>query len=86
MSSDKVTRSLRLTPDLNKRLLALCEHIGTNPNAYLISEVGKCISRDELTFISQKNNSEMYEQILPAMAEFQQKLIETLSDEKEGEG
>lgn len=46
----RIGRTIRLTPEVNDRLIVLCEHLGTNPNAYLVSEIGKAISRDELSF------------------------------------
>lgn len=44
----RIGRTVRLTPDINSRLLVLCEHLGTNPNAYLVTEIGKAVSRDEI--------------------------------------
>lgn len=50
MSSDlKKTRTIRLDSDIDDRLVGLCKHIGTNPNAYLIAEIGKAVSRDEIS-------------------------------------
>lgn len=46
----KVGRTVRLSPDINQRLVALCAHLGVNPNAYLIGEIGKAVARDELTY------------------------------------
>ena len=71
MERDKITRTVRLTPDINQRLIELCEHIGTNPNAYLISEIGKAISRDEVAFRSQKNSADLYSLMIPLMKEAQ---------------
>lgn len=48
---EKISRSLKLDVHLNERLVKLCEHLGVNPNAYLLNEVGKAISRDELAFV-----------------------------------
>lgn len=67
MSQDKITRTVRLTPDINQRLIDLCDHIGTNPNAYLIAEIGKCISRDELTFRATKNNADLHSLLMPIL-------------------
>lgn len=60
MERDKITRTVRLTPEVNQRLVELCEHLGTNPNAYLISEIGKAVSRDEIAFRAQKNQAEIF--------------------------
>ena len=53
---EKVSRSLKLEPDINDRLLAVCRHLGVNPNAYLVSEIGKSISRDEFAFVVANNS------------------------------
>lgn len=53
---EKVSRSLKLDVQLNDRLVKLCEHLGVNPNAYLLNEVGKAISRDELAFVVANNS------------------------------
>ena len=50
MSESKVGRTVRLEPDVNARLIALCEHLGVNVNAYLVGEIGKAISRDEVSY------------------------------------
>lgn len=63
----KYTRTIRLTTDVNDRLIALCEHLGTNPNSYLVNEIGKAISRDELAFKAQKNTNAMMDSFLPMM-------------------
>ena len=46
----KRPRSLSLSPDVEDKLLKLCEQLGVNPHAYLVNEVGKCINRDYLQF------------------------------------
>ena len=55
---DKVSRTVKLNEDLNQRLLDLCDHLGVNPNAYLLNEIGKCISRDEVSYLSTKNTND----------------------------
>lgn len=60
MSTGKHTRSVRLTQDVNDRLQALCDHLGVNVNAYLIGEIGKAVSRDEMVFKAQQNQAEMF--------------------------
>jgi len=57
----KASRTVRLTQDLNNRLVALCTHLGTNPNSYLVSEIGKCISRDEIAFSVKKTHDQASE-------------------------
>ena len=63
----KITKTIRLNHDVYQRLVALCDHLGTNPNAYLISEIGKCISRDELTFNVNKHSSDVYSSLMPML-------------------
>ena len=36
--------------------MAVCRHLGVNPNAYLINEIGKAISRDEVAFVVANNS------------------------------
>lgn len=46
----KIGRTVRLVPDVNARLMALCAYLGVNPNAYIVAEIGKAIARDEVSF------------------------------------
>ena len=48
--SEKIGRTVRLESNVNERLIALCDHLGVNVNAYLVGEIGKAISRDEVSF------------------------------------
>lgn len=41
----KVTRSVRLDPDLDDELLFVCKRLGVNVNAFLIQAVGECITK-----------------------------------------
>lgn len=50
MQSEKITKTVRLTPEINNRLVELCDHLGVNVNAYLICKIGEAISRDEVAF------------------------------------
>lgn len=43
----KVNKSVSLNPDVYERLLAVCELLGVNVNAYLVNAVGQQIFRDE---------------------------------------
>jgi hypothetical protein len=53
-------RTVRLTTSINTRLIALCEHLGVTPNAYLVQAIGKAITQDEMHFkIGQTNDSLM---------------------------
>lgn len=51
-SVKKKGRTIRLTPDVDSRLVALCVHLGVNPNAYMLAEVGKAVARDEVSYAS----------------------------------
>jgi hypothetical protein len=70
--SDKLkkSRTVRLTPELDSRLLALCDHLGTNPNAYLVTEIGKAISRDEVAFKAVQGSSDTQAQMLALVQGF----------------
>ena len=59
MSESKVGRTVRLEPDMNERLVALCEHLGVNVNAYLVGEIGKAVSRDEVAYKASQHTSDM---------------------------
>lgn len=65
MSEDfRVGRTIRLSSSINQRLVDLCEHLGTNPNSYLVNEIGKAISRDELAFRSHQSQAEFFGRLL----------------------
>jgi predicted DNA-binding protein len=66
---DKVSRSLKLEADINDRLIKLCEHLGVNPNAYLLNEVGKAISRDEITLVASNNTRDMVSGVMSMFGE-----------------
>jgi len=56
MASDsKITRTIRLTPDVDSRLIALCEHYGISIHNYLTNEIGKAVSRDEVALRSKQS-------------------------------
>jgi hypothetical protein len=52
---EKIGRTVKLNKSMNDRLVALCEHIGVNVNSYLLNEIGKSVSRDELAYLASKN-------------------------------
>jgi predicted DNA-binding protein len=41
----KITRSVRLDPELDEQLVLVCKTLGVNPNAYLRQVVGEAINR-----------------------------------------
>jgi|TARA_B100001059_G_C17795493_1_gene562795 hypothetical protein len=51
----KVGRTVKLESDINDRLLSLCEHLGVNPNSYLINKIGEAISKDEVSYIASRH-------------------------------
>lgn len=69
MSADKHVRSIRLNPDIHERLVALCDHLGVTPNAYIVHAVGKAISQDEMAFKVQQNQSDMFAKLALMMEE-----------------
>jgi predicted DNA-binding protein len=64
----KVGRTVRLSPDINHRLVALCAHLGVNPNAYLVGEIGKAVARDELTYRLTSQTNDFFRSIQDGMA------------------
>lgn len=65
----KVGRTVKLEYDMNERLIALCEHLGVNPNAYLLNEIGKAVSRDEVAYKASQHTSDMASLLGGIMAE-----------------
>lgn len=59
----KVGRSVRLTPEVNRRLLALCGHLGVTPNAYIVGEIGKAVARDELSFSAKQRSDSLFDSL-----------------------
>lgn len=60
---DKHVRSVRLDDGVYKRLLALSEHLGVTPNAYIISAIGKAISHDEMSFLAKQSQLDFFEKL-----------------------
>jgi hypothetical protein len=56
----KVGRTVQLESHVNDRLIALCSHLGVNPNSYLLNIIGERISKDEVSFMASNhaNNSQ----------------------------
>lgn len=50
----KYQRSIRLTHEMAARLQAVCDHLGINIGAYITAEIGRAVSRDEVS-LSVKN-------------------------------
>jgi predicted DNA-binding protein len=64
---DKVSRSLKLEADINERLVAVCKHLGVNPNAYLVNEIGKAISRDEVAYVIANHSKNSMNEMLDVL-------------------
>ena len=75
----KRPRSLALAPDLEEKLLKLCEQLGVNPHAYLVNEVGKAVNRDYLQFQVANNQK-------AAMDSFMAKMEALMIQETENNG
>lgn len=45
----KYQRSIRLTHEMAARLQAVCDHLGINIGAYITAEIGRAVSRDEVS-------------------------------------
>lgn len=67
MSTDRVTITVRITPNMNERLENLCDHLGTNRNSYLVNAIGKAVSQDEMHFKIQSGSEDMFKQIQALM-------------------
>ena len=77
-NDDKKTRTVRLTHSMNARLEALCEHLGTNVNAFLITKIGEIVSTSEITFKSQQSQNAMVD----ILSQFSDSASEHLGDIK----
>lgn len=47
---NKVSRSFRLEPHVDEKLLKLTNMLGVSIHAYIVTELGKAINRDYLAF------------------------------------
>lgn len=68
----KVGRTINLESHMNDRLIELCAHLGVNPNAYLLNEIGKAISRDELSYKAAQQTQQMQDQFTSLFMEMLQ--------------
>lgn len=60
----KVNKSVSLNADVYDRLLVVCELLGVNVNAYLVSAVGQQLQRDEAPVRAEKR---VIEAMIPAL-------------------
>ena len=66
-----VGRTIRLSTEVMARLQAVCEHLGVTVGAYLTQEVGRAVSRDEVSLMakqSQVNSLELLSRFLTEAA------------------
>jgi hypothetical protein len=59
----KHARSVRLAGPVHERLLAVCEHLGVSPNAYIVAEVGRAVSRDEVALVAKGERTNLFGQL-----------------------
>lgn len=64
----KKPRSLSLTPEVEDKLLKLCDQLGVNPHAYLLNEVGKAVNRDYLAYQIAEGQQNMFQDFMDKMA------------------
>ena len=64
----KKPRSLSLTPEVEDKLLKLCDRLGVNPHAYLLNEVGKAVNRDYLAYQIAEGQQNMFQDFFDRMA------------------
>ena len=64
----KKPRSLSLTPEIEDKLLKLCDRLGVNPHAYLLNEVGKAVNRDYLAYQIAEGQQNMFQDFMDKMA------------------
>jgi hypothetical protein len=57
----KHPRSMRLDPEVNRKLEAVCKALGTNANSYILNELGKAIIRDYQSIHVQETNDKTSE-------------------------
>ena len=71
----KITRTVRLTPEVDAKLVRLAEELGTSVNAYLNVEMGKAINRDFLAFqVADRQGAAMDNMMANVMAAIQSQM------------
>ena len=61
---NKVSRSFRLEPHVDEKLLKLTNMLGVSIHAYIVTELGKAINRDYLAFQLQDTQRDALEQMV----------------------
>lgn len=61
---NKVSRSFRLEPHVDEKLLKLTQMLGVSIHAYIVTEIGKAISRDYLAFQLQDTQKDALDQMV----------------------
>lgn len=63
----KVSRAVRLSPHIDAKLVAVCDRLGVNINAYLIAEIGKAVNRDYLQFEVAESQKDAFRDFVSSM-------------------
>lgn len=63
------TRSVRLTPEMITRLNAVCDHLGVTVGAYLTQEIGRSVSRDEMSLLAKQSKDNSLEMLARMLQE-----------------
>ncbi|EJB8574892.1 hypothetical protein [Streptomyces sp. P17] len=61
---NKVSRSFRLEPHVDEKLLKLTQMLGVSIHAYIVTEIGKAINRDYLAFQLQDTQKDALDQMV----------------------
>lgn len=61
---NKVSRSFRLEPHVDEKLLKLTQMLGVSIHAYIVTELGKAINRDYLAFQLQDTQKDALDQMV----------------------
>lgn len=61
---NKVSRSFRLEPHVDDKLLKLTKMLGVSIHAYIVTELGKAINRDYLAFQLQDSQKDALDQMV----------------------
>lgn len=78
----KITRTVRLTPEVDAKLVRLAEELGTSVNAYLNVEMGKAINRDFLAFqVADRQGAAMDNMMANVMAAIQSQMEKDSDDQ-----
>lgn len=72
------TRTVRLSDDIDAKLLALSERLGVTVHSYLTNEIGKAVNRDYLGF-------QLAERQGQAIESFMANILTAIAEESKGD-